>query len=355
MDDRMASRVWWTLALVAGVAAGSGACAAAPEPRTSSTSNHVPMAMVEPTPVTANCVPAEDRPAAGLASVREIAEQGVVLVRYSATPRDAPCETLDILFRMQGGMMVGAPGGQVELMWTAERAPEDAAEVSFLVGSPAVAMPTELNRHGSRVEVSTRVPVEAVLSYHRERRPTFEVIGRRIELSDVQALYLHRFLRRIPFHGVVEPRQSLREKADEARHAGAAPTHPTHGPVEPAHRMEPRADPRESAREDGPLVDRSESGWFCFEAASDDGSGKGTSACLRTAEECEASRGGTQAMGRAAGRCRSSTAAECYDWRVGPRSARSCFYRPEQCRRDEARRRAKEGDAFRSQGCYRTE
>lgn len=351
MDDRFARKMWCTLPLVAAIAAGPGGCAVAPEPRAPSASTDVSLAMVEQAAVKAKCVPTGDRPAAGMASLREIDDQGVILVRYSATPRDAPCETLDILFRMRGGMMVGVPGGQVELTWTAERAMKDGAEVSFLVGSPAVAMPTQLNRHGSRVEVSTRVPVEAVLSYRGERQPTFEITGRRIKLSDLQARFLQRFLGRIPDYGVVEPEQSHREKAEEAGRTEAAPTHHL---VEARRGVDTRAEPG-LARGDRPPVDRSEVGWFCFEAASDDGSGKRTSSCLRTAEECEAWRGGTEAVGRAAGQCKPSAAAECYDWRVGPRTSRSCFHRPEQCQRDEARRRAKEGDAFHSHGCYRTE
>jgi hypothetical protein len=222
MDDRIARRLGWTLALVAALAAGPGACAGAPEPRAPSASTDVPVAVVEPTPVTANCVPIRDRPAAGLATVHEIVDGGVILVR---------------------------------------------------------------------------------------------------------------------------------EKAEEDRRAEVAPPD---GLVEARRRVDSGAEPRESGRGDSPLVDRSEAGWFCFEVASDDGSGKRTSSCLRTAEECEASRGGSQAVGRAAGPCEPSAAAECYDWRVGPRSARSCFHRAEQCRRDAARRRAKAGDALHSQGCYRT-
>ena len=352
MDDRIARRMWWAPALVTGIAAGSGACAVARDPGASSASTNAPVPVIEQTRVAENCVPVGDRPAAGLASVREIASQGVVLVSFSATLADAPCETLDILFRVRGGMMVGEPSCQVELMWTAERAREDAAAVSFLVGSPAVAMPTEVNRHGSRVEVSTRVPAAALLSYSGERRPTFEVAGRRIELSDAQAMHLQHFLRRIPSGGVVEPAPSHRGIAEEARPAEAAPTPRL---VEAARGVKSRTQRRERARGDGPLLDRSDAGWFCFEMASDEGSGKGTSSCLRSAKECETSRGETQAVGRAAGQCESSAAAECYDWRVGSRSARSCFYRAEQCRRDEARRRAKEGDALHSQGCYRTD
>ena len=313
------------------------------------------MDLVEPE--AAKCVPVKDRPAPGMACVREIEDQGVILVRFSATPRDAPCETLDIVFRMRAGMMVGEPGGQVELTWTAERAMKDRAEPSFLVGSPAVAMPTQLDRRGSRVEVSTRVPVAAVLSYGGEPRPTFEVTGRRIELSKVQAVYLRGFLRRIPFYGAVEPNQSLRDQAEEARHTEAAPPPRL---VEARRRVDTRVERgerarRESARGETSMVDRSDTGWFCFDAASDDGSGKRTGSCYRTADECEAWRGGTQAVGRAAGKCKPSAAAECYDWRVGPRTGRSCFHRPAQCQRDEASRRAKEGAALHSQGCYRTE
>ena len=61
-----------------------------------------------------SCKRATDRPPAGEAALADRPDGADVLVRYSATPRDAPCETLDVAFRLarrHAGGRAGQPGG----------------------------------------------------------------------------------------------------------------------------------------------------------------------------------------------------------------------------------------------------
>lgn len=269
------------------------------------------------------CEAPRDRPAAGEAAVQESPDQGGVLVRYSATPHDAPCETLDILFRLRDGMLIGEPSGQVELVWTAERRIDDGARVSFLAGSSAIALPSELRRRGSRVEVSTRASAAALAQYGVESRPTFVIADRKIELSARQKQHLETFLHHLPFHGVVRPRRATQRRE-------AAPQVPV------------EADPAAGR------------GWFCVEGLSAHDPKKRTSSCHRTAAECEESRASIRAMESRVSDCISSSAAECYSWRSGTRTGRSCFYRPSQCKLPESTAHEKDGQVQTS-GCSRVE
>jgi len=270
------------------------------------------------------CEPPGDRPAAGDAEVEESPDQDAVLVRYSATPRDAPCETLDILFRMRSGMLIGDPSGQMELVWTAQREIEDDARVSFLVGSTPVAVSSELKRHGLRVEVSTRAPVSVVARYGSEPVPTLVISDRRVELSTRQTAHLQSFLRHLPFYPIAR----ARPRADQQEATARVPT---------------GSDPA-SGR-----------GWFCVEAQSRDEPKKRISSCHRTAAECEESRASIRVMESRVGDCISSSAAECYSWRTSSGSGRSCFYRPSQCNREATSRREKEGSSVQTSGCYRAD
>ena len=274
---------------------------------------------------TPTCRPPADRPAAGDAEVKEMPDQGAVLVRYSATPRDAPCETLDLLFRTRDGMLIGDPSGQVELVWTAEREIRDDAQMSVLVASTPVALSSEMKRQGSRVEVSSRAPASIVASYGSEAIPTFVISDRRIELSIRQTAHLQRFLGHLPFYRIAGPRPP----ADRPKAAAPAPP-----PVD--------ADPAAGT------------GWFCVEAPTRGDIKKRSSSCHRTAAECEQARASMAATESQVGDCIPSPAAECHSWRTSTGSERSCFYRPSQCARDALSRSEKEGSSAQvGAGCYR--
>ncbi len=215
-----------------------------------------------------SCKRATDRPPAGEAALADRPDGADVLVRYSATPRDAPCETLDVAFRLRGDMLVGEPDSQVEVVWTTERALDDGAEMTLLLGAATVALPSQLERRGSRVALIARAPAAMLARYGSERRPTLVIADRKIELSDRQTGHL-RTLRPPP----ADPRRRAPDSAesDRPRAPGAS-----------------RASMRR--RRSRPIRTAGQ-GWFCVETAGD--RKQRTSACHRTAAECDESRAAT--------------------------------------------------------------
>jgi hypothetical protein len=237
--------------------------------------------------------------------VEDRPDGGEVLVRYSATPRDAPCERLDVVVRLRGEMLLGEPDRQIELVWSTERAVGDDVAISLLLGTATFPLPSELVRSGSRAELTARAPPAALARYGSERRPTLVISDRKIELSERQASHLRRFLRRLPSHAVRSP-----YSGDRPRKASPAPL---------------ESDPA------------SGQGWFCVEAPGAAAKER-TSSCHRTAAECEESRAASRVAGGQVGECAQSPSAACYSWRGGASSGRACFYRLSHCRREEDRR-----------------
>ena len=259
-----------------------------------------------------------DRPAPGRAAVEEVAEEDVILVRYSATPDEEPCETLDIQFRKRGEMLVGEPGRQVELVWSGERAVDRAAEVRLLVKDAAMTLPSSLERRGSRVRISTYLPTSALARYGRDDRPALEFSTHRIKLSDFQIGILQRFVRHLPFHDTFAPATSL---------ATDAPAPPARSAPDPA----------------------AGAGWFCVEAEAKQGRRqKRASSCHRSAAACEEARSALRAgMDRPASACphgpRCATGGDPVR-----RLGQSCFYRPSQCNEERERHGANRRAADRS-------
>lgn len=287
---------------VVGMVAGSG-CAEANRAR-------VPAAAPVETRVP-YCKQATDRPPAGEAALADQPDGADVLVRYSATPRDAPCETLDVAFRLRGEMLVGEPDRQVEVVWTSERALDDGAEMTLLLGAATVALPSQLERRGSRVALTARAPAAMLARYGSERRPTLVIADRKIELSDRQTGHLRTFVRRLPIHAIGRPTEES-DRPRARRSSGASISRP---PVE--------ADPAAGQ------------GWFCVETAGD--RKQRTSACHRTSAECDESRAALRATGSQVGDCTRSTSAACFTWRGSAGSERLCFYRPSHCGREQTR------------------
>lgn len=273
------------------------------------------------------CRPDPDRPKPGQAAVAEEPREGGVLIHYAATPAGESCEALDIRVQLRHGMLVGEPGRQVEISWIAEGPVADSQPVSLVVGGAPMAMESEVTPHGSRFRVSARVAAELLQGFAAERPPTFVVAGRRIALSDLQILYLHRFVGRLPSY--------RRAGAPRASRGPARPAAPAQAPA--------AADP-DAGR-----------GWYCVEAQAPAAASKRASACHRTAADCEASRASIMAVDARVGACTSSSAAVCYDWRSAGDSGRSCFYRPSQCDRERSRREEVDAGQVQMSGCYRSE
>lgn len=300
--------------LVVGVAvAGSAACAASE--MSYDPSDPGPPGVKTPRPGSAEaCRDRHDRPAPGKAAVVELAEEDVILVRYSATPDEEPCETLDILFRKRGEMLVGEPGHQIELVWTGERAVSRVGEVRLVVKDAALAVPSVLERRGSRRRISSYLPPAILARYGRDDRPALEFATHRIKLSSFQIGMLQRFAGLLPFHD-----------------AFAAPS------------SHPSTAPAPARAEDG-------SGWFCVEAEKP-GRRKRVSSCHRTAAACDEARAAMIAEHGQAGECISSRAASCYGWRTGAREERSCFYRPAHCKDERLRRQEEHTGVLLIGGC----
>lgn len=278
--------------------------------------------------IESTCELSSDRPSAGEAATEEGPYGDETQVRYAATPPDAPCETLDIRFRMRDGMLIGKPDSQVELVWSAERAVADDTELGLLVGTTTVPLPSRLRRLGSRFELSARAPADLVARCGIEDRPTFVVSDRRIELSPRQTTELRTFLQRLPpGSGIGAGRGSSGNEVLGRR---------------PPVGTEPVAADPESGR-----------GWFCVEAANGADPKNWISACHRTRAECEESRASIRTTEKRVGDCAPSPAAVCYSWRRGTGRARSCFYRPSQCQRHEAMRREEEPRTARTAPCLR--
>lgn len=292
--------------LVVGVGvAGSAACAATE--RSYDPSDPGPPGVKTPRPGSAEaCRARGDRPAPGKAAVEELAEQDVILVRYSATPDEAPCETLDILFRKRGEMLVGEPGRQVELVWTGERAVTRVAEVRLVVKDAAMTVPSILERRGSGARISSYLPAAVLARYGRDDRPALEFAAHRIKLSSFQIGMLQRFASLLPFHDTFAAPSSYRSERP--------------------------------ARSASPPVG---SGWFCVEAEKPGSGQKRVSSCHRSAAACEDARTAMQAEHGQTGECVSSPAAICYSWRTAARDGQTCFYRPSHCK-DEWRRHGEE-------------
>jgi hypothetical protein len=265
------------------------------------------------------CEAPVDRPAPGRAAVEEMPEADVVLVRYSATPEDEPCETLDIHFRRRGEMLVGEPGRQVELVWTGARKVDRVTEVKLFVKDTAMTVPSALERSGSRVRISSFLPPAVLARYGSDDRPAIAFSTHKIKLSSFQIGILQRFVRHLPFHDTFSPPSSARPQATPER---------------------PVADPAAGR------------GWFCVEAEKPGGRKKRISSCHRTAAECEESRAAMRAKHGQAGDCISSSAALCYSWRAGTRRGESCFYRPSQCQEDMTNRGEDLGGHVPMGGCY---
>jgi hypothetical protein len=242
-----------------------------------------------------------DRPVAGEARVEERPERDGLMIRYSATPRDAPCETLDMVFRVRGEMLMGEPKREVELVWTGDREVGEDAQLGLCLGSSTVAQASVLARRGSWVEASTRLPAADLARHGAADRPTFVIADRRIELSNRQTDDLRNFLRRLPFRRppgppVGDPELAVREKIAEDPASGR--------------------------------------GWFCVEAENVEKLKKRASSCHRTAAECEEARLSMRSKVGQVSQCMPAPAAQCYSWRAGTDSRESCFYRPSQCSRD---------------------
>jgi hypothetical protein len=280
------------------------------------------------------CSPDPARPRPGQAAVAEEPEGDGVRIHYAATPAGAPCEALDIRLELRHGMLVGEPGRQVEMSWAAEGAVADGQSMSLvvgqsmslLVGGAPVATGSEAEQRGSHIQVSARVAAELLLSFAVEEPPTLVVAGRRVELSRLQIHHLHRVIARLPIY----------------RRAGGPRA--SRGPSRPAPASAPVARDPDAGR-----------GWYCVEAQAPAAASKRTSACHRTAAECEASRAAIQAAERRVGPCTSEAAAICYDWRASGEARRSCFHRPSQCDRDQSRREEADSSKAHTTGCYRSE
>jgi hypothetical protein len=284
------------------------------------------------------CKRATDRPPAGEAALEDRPDGTEVLVRYSATPRDAPCETLDVAFRLRGEMLVGEPGSQVEVVWTSERALDDGAGMTLLLGTATVALSSELERRGSRVALTARAPAAMLARYGSERRPTLVIAGRRIELSDRQTQHLRRFVRRLPFHAVGRPPVGGgRPTASTASTESAASTASTGRPRASIARPPVEADPAAGQ------------GWFCVETAGD--RKQRTSACHRTAAQCEESRAAMRAAGSQVGDCTRSTSAACFGWRGSAGRERACFHRLSHCGREKDRLEEEMGGVQTTDSC----
>ena len=159
-------------------------------------------------------------------------------------------------------------------MWTSERALDDGAEMTLVLGAASVALPSELERRGSRVALTARAPAAMLARYGSERRPTLVIADRRdraVGSPDRTSAQL----RRPP----ADPRGRAPDRGGRSAESPGASRASIEPPVE--------ADPDAGQ------------GWFCVETAGD--RKQRTSACHRTSAECDESRAALRASGNQAG------------------------------------------------------
>jgi S1-C subfamily serine protease len=139
------------------------------------------------------------RPAPGEATVRTIPNGSRTSVLYSATPRDAHRETLDLICVADERTVRGEAGKEIVIVWSSERIVSGTASIEFDGENLHVELPSRVVKEASRFVVSAQMSAHALAeSLKLGTPPRFVIDDRSFRLSSAQTKQLARFLALLP-------------------------------------------------------------------------------------------------------------------------------------------------------------